>query len=176
MIRKKDNPYSKLARIAVENYLKTGKKIEPPQDLPKDFYQEKKGVFVTIYNGKELRGCIGTFLATKENIAKEIIENAIAAATKDYRFAKIREDELMDLSYEISLLDKPKLIKDLKELDVKKYGILVRSLDGKSGLLLPDLEGVDTVDKQISIACQKGGIDLNQESLEIFRFSVKKFS
>ena len=139
----------------------------------------------------QLRGCIGTYLPTKENIAKEIISNAVAAATEDYRFGPIREKELPHLSYTVYILSEPELVKDISELNPQKYGIIVKTMpitqpDGtdvvfngrppyKSGLLLPDLDGVDTVEKQISIACQKGGIDPKREKIIIYRFTVEKY-
>ncbi len=167
------NDYISLAKSAVENYIKEGRIIEPSKDLPKDFFDRKAGVFVTIEKNKELRGCIGTYLPVKENIAKEIIDNAIVAATEDYRFGPIQSEELESLSYTVYLLNPPEQIKDLKELDPKNYGIIVRT-GMKSGLLLPDLEGVDTVQQQLSIACQKAGIDPSKEKIAVYRFTAEK--
>ncbi len=184
------NQYSSLAKKAVEVYLKEGRMISAPENLTKEFFR-KAGVFVTIENQGKLRGCIGTYLPTKENIAQEIIHNAIAAATEDYRFSPIQKQELPELSYTVYVLNKPEQIKSTKELDPKKYGILVKSQSFspgsdvifepalrthfKSGLLLPDLEGVDTVEKQISIACQKGNINPDTEKIIIYKFTVEKF-
>lgn len=167
-------PYVKLAQQAIEEYFVTGKKIKPPVDLSDELLNQKGGVFVTIYNGKELRGCIGTFLPTKKNLAEEIISNAIVAATQDDRFSPIIERELPELKYEISVLSEPEPVDDLKGLDPKKYGVIVKS-GYKTGLLLPDLEGVDTVAQQINIAAQKGGIDLNSEQIEIHKFTTTKY-
>jgi len=185
------DPYVLLARQAVENYTRE-KKINPlPDGLSEEFSSRKAGAFVTIMKGSELRGCIGTYFPTKETIAEEIIQNAIAAATEDYRFNPIDEEELPQLSYTVYILNEPELVKDLKELDPQKYGIIVKSqgfspasdvifkpspqIYQKSGLLLPDLEEVDTVEKQISIACQKGGIDPTKEQILIYKFSVEKY-
>ena len=170
------NPYIKLARLAVETFLKQNIVLTPPADLPEEFFKNKSGVFVTIYKNGRLRGCIGTYLPTQENIAKEIISSAIAAA-QDPRFSPIAKEELPNLSYEVSILDKPSLIKSLDELNPKKYGILVRSIDTiKSGLLLPDLRGIDTIKQQVSIVCQKAGIDPEREKFLIYKFLVKKYS
>jgi AmmeMemoRadiSam system protein A len=168
------HPLVFLAKSAIENYIKEGKIIEPPENLPKEFLEKKAGTFVTIEKNGELRGCIGTYLPTRENIAKEVIYNAIAAATEDWRFGPVEKEELPYLSYTVYILSEPKLVKDLKELDPKKYGIIVKS-GFKSGLLLPDLEGVDTVEKQIFIACQKAGINPFEEKISIFKFTVQKF-
>jgi len=139
-----------------------------------DFFPRHAGVFVTIRKKKELRGCIGTYLPTKKNIAEEIITNAIAACAQDNRFYPVAEDELQDLSYEVSILGEPKVIKDIKQHDPKKYGLIVRSADGRCGLLLPDLDGVDSAREQISIACQKGGIDPATDAVELYFFTVEK--
>ncbi len=179
------------AKQAVERYIKKGEIISPSADLPEKFLKRKSGVFVTIMKGKELRGCIGTCLPTRKNIAEEIVFNAIAAAKEDYRFDPIEEKELPHLSYTVYLLNEPEPIENSKELDPKKFGIIVKTVPFpsstgidvlfsghprvKSGLLLPDLEGVDTVKEQISIACQKAGIDPIKEKIIIYKFTVEKY-
>lgn len=184
------NQYILLAKSAVENYIKEKKVIFPPENLPEEFLKKKSGTFVTIEKQGQLRGCIGTYLPTKENIAQEIIRNAIAAVTEDYRFNPIQKQELAELSYTVYILSKPELVKDIKKLDPKKYGIIIKTVpisypngtdvvfNGhtplKSGLLLPDLEGIDTVEQQISITCQKGGINPKMEKVIIYKFSVEK--
>ena len=168
------HPLIDLAKQTVETFIKKGEIISLPEDLLKEFLEKKAGTFVTIMKNGELRGCIGTYLPTRENIAEEVIYNAIAAATEDYRFGPIQEEELPYLSYTVYILNEPELIKDIKELDPKKYGIIVKT-ETKTGLLLPDLEGVDTIEQQLSIACQKGGIDPNQEKFLIYKFTAEKF-
>ena len=168
------HPLVFLAKQTVENYIKERKIISLLEDLPKEFLERKAGTFVTIEKNSELRGCIGTYLPTRENIAEEVIYNAIAAATEDYRFGPIEDKELSSLSYTVYILNEPELIKDIKELDPKKYGIIVKT-ETKTGLLLPDLEGVDTIEQQLSITCQKGGIDPTQEKILIYRFTVTKY-
>lgn len=179
------------AKQVVESYIKEGKIISPPNDLPKEFYERKAGVFVTIMKDNELRGCIGTSLPTKKNIAEEIVSNAIAAAVEDYRFEPIKEKELSHLSYTVYILGEPELVEDINTLDPKKFGIIVKTMpitsptgidvlfDGhfrlKSGLLLPDLEGIDTVKEQISITCQKAGINPLKEKIIIYKFTAEKY-
>ncbi len=171
------HPLVKLAKKAVENYIRKGEIISLPSDLPKEFLEKKAGTFVTIKKEGKLRGCIGTFLPTQENIAKEVIRNAIASATKDDRFLPISEKELPYLSYTVYILSLPELIKDLRKLDPKKYGILIKTINypQKSALLLPGLEGIDTPEKQIFIACQKGGINPKRDKILIYRFSTQKY-
>ena len=163
-----------LAKKTVETFIKKGEIISPPEDLPKEFLEKKAGTFVTIEKNGNLRGCIGTYLPTRENIAQEIIQNAIAAATEDYRFGPIQEKELSSLSYTVYILSEPELVRDIKELDPQKYGIIVKT-ETKTGLLLPDLEGVDTIEQQLSITCQKGGIDPEKDHIIIYRFTAKKY-
>jgi len=185
------NPYVLLAKQSIENYIREGKIISLPDGLPGEFLNRKTGTFVTIMKNGQLRGCIGTYLPAKENIAKEIISNAIAAATEDYRFGPVREEELPELSYIVYILNKPELVKDISELNPKKYGIIIKTmpiispngtdvvfnghLSYKSGLLLPDLEGVDTVEQQLSIACHKAGINPKEERIFIYKFTVEKY-
>jgi AmmeMemoRadiSam system protein A len=167
--------YINLAKTAVETFVKNNKIIKPPPDLPKNFFQDKAGAFVSLHTKDgDLRGCIGTFLPTKENLAQEIISNAITAASQDYRFSPVTKKDLVNLEYSVDILSAPVQANDLHELDPKKYGVLVKSDDGRSGLLLPDLEGVDTIELQISIACQKAGINWPEEKPSIYKFTVER--
>jgi AmmeMemoRadiSam system protein A len=168
------NPLVLLAKQAVENYIEDKKMIPVPSDFPKEFLTRRAGVFVTIEKNGNLRGCIGTYLPVRENIGEEIIHNAIFAATEDDRFGPIKKTELSHLSYTVYILNTPEKVQDISELDPKKFGIIVRS-GQKSGLLLPDLDGVDTVVEQINICCQKGGIFLKEKNIEIYKFTVEKY-
>ena len=172
------NPYVELAKKTVESYIKTEEIIKASDGLPKEFLERKAGIFVTIEKNGDLRGCIGTYLPTKENIAEEIIQNAITAATEDYRFGPVQKEELPYLTYSVYILEKPELVKDVKELNPKKYGIIIKTLNHplKSALLLPDLDGINTVEQQISVTCQKGGIDPSKEKTVIYKFKVKEHS
>lgn len=169
------NAYVKLTKDAVEAYLKTGKITPLPDNLPKKFLTSRAGVFVSIYNGEDLRGCIGTYLPTEPNLAEEIIQNSISAAANDYRFQPITEKEIPYLSYSVYILSEPKKINNLSELDPKKYGILIKSETGKSGLLLPNLEGINTVEEQLSAVCSKCGVNLSKEKITILKFSATKY-
>jgi AmmeMemoRadiSam system protein A len=165
--------YTKLAKNAVETYIKTGRIITPPSDLPPDM-NRSAGIFVSIHtkDGK-LRGCIGMIQPFGKTIAELIIENAISAAVQDPRFFPVTEDELPFLVYKVDVLSVPKPVKNKKELNPKKYGVIVSTDDGRQGLLLPDLEGVESVDQQLDIACQKAGI-LKGEEYKIFKFTVER--
>ena len=166
------HPLVKLAKETVEQYIRGGKIIEPPAD-PTAEMTEKAGVFVSIKKKGELRGCIGTFQPTTENVASEIIQNAISAATQDPRFPPVNSSELDALEYSVDLLTKPEKVGSKKDLDPERYGVIVKS-GVRRGLLLPDLEGVNTVDEQVGIACMKAGID-SDENIELYRFEVKRY-
>lgn len=167
--------FVKLAKLAAEEYVRSGKIIKSPKNLSEGF-SRRAGVFVTIHKEGELRGCIGTYLSTKENVAEETISNAIAACSRDDRFSHISSDELESLNYEVSILSEPELIKDIQKHNPKKYGIIARCSDGRCGLLLPDLEGIDSVYQQIYIACQKGGINPSSDDARYYSFTVEKHS
>ena len=168
--REKSDAYVKLARASLESYITQQKVLKIPQDLPEEMIKEKAGVFVSIHKHGKLRGCIGTIEPTRKCIAKEIIENAISASTMDPRFDPITEEELKWLEINVDVLGKPERIASRKELDVKKYGVIVSS-GYRRGLLLPDIEGVDSVDQQVAIAMQKGGIR-EGEKYTLERFEV----
>jgi len=162
--------YIKLAKETVESYIKTDRIILPPTDLPKKMLTKKAGVFVSIHTASgELRGCIGTFLPTKENIAQEIIANAVSAATSDPRFPPVSKKELSGLIYSVDILSLPKNVSKIRDLDVKRYGLIVSTFDGRRGLLLPDIPGIETPEEQFRICCLKGGISPGEEiRLQIF--------
>ncbi len=167
---KSNDPYVGLAIKTLEAYVKTGKRIDVPEGLPSEMIANRAGVFVSLKKYGELRGCIGTIEPTTKSIASEIIQNAISAGVRDPRFLPVEEDELYDLVYSVDVLGKPEPVNSKEELDVKKYGVIVRC-GYRSGLLLPNLEGVDTVDYQVSIALQKAGIR-SSEPYKMERFEV----
>lgn len=172
--------YVRLARLSLETYVKTRKRISIPDDIslisndekiPDALVNTRAGAFVSIHKFGKLRGCIGTIGPTAPSIAQEIANNAISASTRDPRFDPITEDELPMLEINVDVLGEPEDIRSKDQLDVKKYGVIVYTGDGRRGLLLPDLEGVDTVDYQVAIAMQKGGISPD-EKYYLQRFEV----
>ncbi|MFC1948625.1 AmmeMemoRadiSam system protein B [Chloroflexota bacterium] len=165
------SPLVKLARETVETYVREGRNPEPKELSPA--MKEKAGVFVSIHKSGKLRGCIGTFEPMTDNVAEEIIENAISSATRDPRFPPITPRELKDLEYSVDVLTPPEPIENQDGLDPKKYGVIVQS-GYRRGLLLPDLDGVDTVDEQIYICRQKAGIG-DYEPIKLYKFQVKRY-
>ncbi|MDR3270504.1 MAG: AmmeMemoRadiSam system protein A [Peptococcaceae bacterium] len=169
-IRAGEDPFVRLARSNVEHFIRTHQPIPIPTDLPPDMLAAQAGVFVSIKKNGDLRGCIGTIAPTRTHIAAEIIQNGVSACSQDPRFEPITSDELDDLIYSVDVLFSPEVISDPAQLDVKKYGVIVTS-GYKRGLLLPNLDGVNTVDEQIRIALSKGGISAH-EHYQLERFAV----
>ena len=165
-----EDDFVKLARLSLETFVKTHQAAELPENLPEEMTSRRAGAFVSLHKNGELRGCIGTIMPTTANIAKEILQNAISACSRDPRFSPVEVSELDEIEYSVDVLSEPERIFSVKDLDTKKYGVIVES-NGRRGLLLPDLEGVDTVEKQISIARQKGNIGEN-EKVQLWRFEV----
>lgn len=168
--QKGEDVYVHLARLSLETYCKTGKYAKLPEELPEEMTKRKAGVFVSLKKYGELRGCIGTISPAAESIAKEILRNAVSAGEEDPRFAPVSEEELTELVYSVDVLSEAEPITSTSELDVKRYGVIVTS-GRKRGLLLPNLEGVDTVEQQVSIAKKKAGIN-NNEAVAMERFEV----
>ena len=166
--------YVKLARASIEKYIRTGRRLkvpdELPEGLPQALFDERAGAFVSVHKNGMLRGCIGTISPVKDRLLDEIIDNAISATTRDPRFDKVREDELDFLEINVDVLGEAEDIESEDQLDVKRYGVIV-SCGGRRGLLLPDLEGVDDVETQVAIARQKGGISPS-EDYKLQRFEV----
>ncbi len=165
-----DNEYVALAQKTIYEYINNGIKINPPKDLSREFYHNRSGVFVSIKKEGRLRGCIGTTQPTRKNIAEEVIANAISAAVHDPRFNPIESHELSELTISVDVLFPAEDIKSKDELNVKEYGVIV-SHGFRRGLLLPNLEGVNTVDYQIEIALEKAGISPD-ENYKMQRFKV----
>jgi AmmeMemoRadiSam system protein A len=167
-----EHPLVQLARATVEAYVREGRMISPPTELSPEM-QQKAGVFVSLHRHGGLRGCIGTFSATQPNVAREVIRNAVAAATEDPRFPPVQPRELSDLEISVDVLSEPEPVKDAATLDPKRDGIIVQA-GYRRGLLLPDLEGVDTVEQQIDICRHKAGIGPN-EPVRLQRFTVARY-
>ena len=165
------HPLTKLAKDTVEGYVRDSKLPQPSELTPE--MRGKAGVFVSIKKHGQLRGCIGTFEPDKSNVAQEIISNAVSSAIKDPRFLPVVAEELPDLTYSVDVLTTPEPVESEKELDPKRYGVIVEK-GKRHGLLLPDLEGVDTVEQQIDICRQKAGI-APDEPVKLYRFEVKRY-
>ena len=166
------HPLVALARQAVEAFVTEGHIVAPPAVLS-DVMAEQAGVFVSLKIEGRLRGCIGTFEPCQPNVALETIRNAISSATADPRFPPVSRAELPRLQYSVDVLTPPEPVTSLADLDPRRYGVIVRC-GGRRGLLLPDLEGVNTVEEQIRIACAKAGIGVH-EPADLFRFQVRRY-
>lgn len=167
-----EHPLVQLARKTIETYIKEDKVIGPPKELIEEM-KGKAGVFVSLHKHGQLRGCIGTFAPTTENVAQEIIRNAIESSTRDPRFPPMTEEELADLEISVDVLSQPEPVESVADLDAKNYGVIVKA-EWRRGLLLPDLEGVNMPEEQIAICRRKAGIGEN-EPVELFRFKVRRY-
>ena len=172
-----EDPYVRLARYSLESYITMGKRITRKDikgdkwaDMDDEMFERSAGTFVPIHKDGALRGCIGTILPTTSCIADEIMQNAISAGTNDPRFPMIKEDELAYLEMSVDVLDEPEPIESPDQLDVKRYGVIVTH-GRKRGLLLPNLDGVESIEQQIDIARQKAGI-YEDEDYSLERFEV----
>lgn len=165
-----EDAFVKLARHSLETYVRTHEPAALPNDLPAELMNRRAGAFVSLHKDGNLRGCIGTIMATRDNLAEEILQNAISACSRDPRFSPVTVDELDDIEYSVDVLGEPERIFSVNDLDVKRYGVIVEN-SGRRGLLLPDLDGVDTVAEQIAIAKRKAGIRAD-EKVSLWRFEV----
>ncbi len=168
-----EHPLVGLARQAIEEYVRTGVVITPPTGLAAEC-GGRAGAFVSLKKGGRLRGCIGTVQPTRANLAEEVIHNAIAAATDDPRFPPVSPLELDDLELSVDVLEPAEPVHSTDQLDPRRYGVIVRK-GRRSGLLLPDLEGIDSVEEQVAIACQKAGLRAHEPGIELYRFQVRRY-
>ena len=164
----------RLAKDSMRYYMEHAAMIPEPASraLPTEL-TNPAGVFVSLKKHGKLRGCIGTILPTQSNAAQEIIRNAVSAATEDPRFSRVMPSELDELDVSVDILGAPERIDSMDKLDPKRYGVIVRR-GNRSGVLLPDIEGVDTAEEQVSIACGKAGIR-SEESVDLYRFEVTRY-
>lgn len=171
MMTEGSHPVAKLARDAVERFVREGEAMQPEAATAE--MKERAGVFVSIHKHGQLRGCIGTFEPTRATVAEEIVANALSSATRDPRFHPVAPAELDSLEYSVDILTHPEPIRDESKLDARRYGVIVES-GWRKGLLLPDLDGVDTVARQIEICRMKAGISPD-EPVQLHRFEVRRY-
>lgn len=186
--KKNEHLFVQIAREVIEYYIKNRK--PPTWELKEDHIllngktykgnkeikqlHQPRGTFVSIKKYGLLRGCIGTIMPTRSNALEEIITNAISACSRDYRFDSLEVNELAEITIQVDVLSPLEEIQDISKLDPHKYGVVVYSKD-KKGVLLPDLEGIETVDEQLKISTNKGGFTVDEIDI-IERFSVERFS
>lgn len=168
----------RLARRTIEVYLTRDTRLKAPEE-PTPEMESRAGAFVTLHRHGQLRGCIGTIHPTQDTLGQEVIENAIAAATRDPRFPPLRPDELADLDVKVDVMGEPELVDSVEDLDPRRYGLIVESVrqPWKRGLLLPDLEGIDTAEKQLYwTRHHKAGIVDPDEPIQMYRFEVRRYT
>ena len=168
--RGESHPLVDLARTAIASHL-SGKPLPQSDDLIDDL--EPAGAFVSLKIEGRLRGCIGTLQPVQTSLAREIIDNAVSAATKDPRFEPLTLEELDDITISVDVLSAPEPVSGLEDLDPSRYGVIVKS-GWRKGVLLPDLPGITNAEEQVGIARQKAGIG-EGEAVELERFEVKRY-
>lgn len=161
----------RVAREAIKAYLERGERIRAVEVPPE--FNRRAGVFVCLKKDGILRGCIGTVEPTQPNIVEEVIENAISAATRDPRFDPVSAAEVDDLTISVDILGEPEPVRGLEDLDPKRYGVIVTA-GRRRGLLLPDIEGVNSPEEQVAIARRKAGIGPH-EPVKLERFEVVRY-
>lgn len=171
-LREREDPYVRLARYTIETFVGTGRLPEVPRGLPEELYHTRAGAFVSLKEDGRLRGCIGTIQAVRGSLAEEIMHNAVSACSEDPRFSPVEAREVERLTISVDVLGETEKVSSPDELDVARYGVIV-TRGARRGLLLPNLEGVDTVEQQIEIAKQKAGIKVH-ESVGLERFEVMR--
>lgn len=171
-LREREDPYVRLARYTIETFVGTGRLPEVPRGLPEELYHTRAGAFVSLKEDGRLRGCIGTIQAVRGSLAEEIMHNAVSACSEDPRFSPVEAREVERLTISVDVLGETEKVSSPDELDVARYGVIV-TRGARRGLLLPNLEGVDTVEQQIEIAKQKAGIKAH-ESVGLERFEVMR--
>ena len=149
---------SEIAKNTVDLFIKTGKKYSI-ENYPAIF-KKRLACFVTIYTGDELRGCIGT-IEPVDTLFNSIVDNAISASTRDYRFSPVKEKELNNLNYEISVLSPPVLFEpdSAEELfkGIKGKGLIIKK-DFRSAVYLPQVWEHFSEEKDfLKSLCRKAG-------------------
>ena len=164
-----------LARRTVETFVREGRLVEVPSVADDSLRSQRAACFVSIKTHEgDLRGCIGTVEPTKPTLAEELIYNAISAATRDPRFLPVAASELPHLRYSVDVLSPPEPTR-FQDLNPKTYGLIVEDGRGRRGLLLPDLEGVETAEQQLQITARKAGIAPGAKDVKLYRFRVRRY-
>jgi len=172
------SPHARLARLSLEHYLRFHRPLaQVPPEIAEALQGQQAGAFVSIHTREgDLRGCIGTLSPCQPTLAREILDNAVRAGTQDYRYHPVLLEELPGLVIQVDVLSEAEAIRGAEGLDPRRYGLIVSNAEGRRGVLLPDLEGVDSVQEQLRIACRKAGIDPGKERYKLQRFTVLRYS
>lgn len=170
--KREGNPYTRLARLNIENFFNTRASVRYKDIKDEELLGSRRGVFVSLKIRGDLRGCVGTIKPTTECIGNEIIKNSLSAAFNDPRFSELRKDELLECDISVDILHESEICKN-EDLDPKIYGVIVQN-EENMGLLLPNLDGIEDADTQVSIALQKGNIS-PYENYILKRFKVDRF-
>ena len=156
------------ARLCLDRLLAGGR----PGVAPKhQLYSLRAACFVTLKKRGELRGCVGTLAPVEASLGREIARNAASSAFSDPRFSPVVVEEFEALEFSVDVLS-PSEACQFQDLDPLRYGVIVKS-GRRRGVLLPDLQGVETADVQVQIAQRKAGIPPG-EYCDFERFRVTR--
>ena len=169
---KEGSSHTRLARVSLDYFFRNHVPMPLKESDWPELFSKRGGAFVSIKIGRNLRGCIGTIMPTTGSLAEEIVQNAISAAVEDPRFMPMDMEELRECDISVDVLGSPQRC-SREDLDPKRYGVIV-SRGSRKGLLLPELEGVDTSGQQLAIALRKAGIPEDAD-YEIERFEVVRY-
>jgi AmmeMemoRadiSam system protein A len=168
------HPLVMLARDAVEAYVRERCLLDPPP-LALDGFPARAGCFVSLKTVEgALRGCIGSVQPMEPDLPREVVRNAVDAATRDPRFLPVAVEELPSLFYSVDVLTEPEPADGLHHLDPGRFGVIVQN-GRRRGLLLPAIEGVDTAEQQVAIARSKAMIEPH-EPVTLWRFEVRRLT
>lgn len=168
--------YTKLAFLTIECLLKEKNSEALLEFKNESELNEKQACFVSIHKNGNLRGCIGTIMPVRASLYEEIIGNSISSASKDSRFSPLTLSELSEIDITVDVLSEPIIINSMDELDIKKYGVIVSDGKYKRGVLLPNLDGVSSVEEQLFIAKSKAGLNnVDNSKLTIYRFTSTRY-
>lgn len=169
--------YTKLALRSIQEFLETGKTTQVESETIPEELLEKKSCFVSLHIAKNsnLRGCIGTIEPVRDNLFYEIIKNAVSSVSRDTRFKPLSMAELDEIELSVDVLSAPKQRNNLINHNPKTHGLIISDGNYRRGVLLPDLEGVDTTQQQRNIVLQKAGILPNEVDVEYYTFRVERF-
>lgn len=168
----------KTARSVVKEYLETGKRATLSNEI-KSRFSFNSGVFVTLNKEEDLRGCIG-FPTPDRKLYQSLLDAAISSATEDPRFLPVKYDELNKITFEVTVLTPPEVVKvqDPSEypskIKVGRDGLIVKWEFG-SGLLLPQVPVEYGWDEEefLNHTCEKAGSPFDhwkQKGTIILRF------
>ncbi|MFP4620546.1 MAG: AmmeMemoRadiSam system protein A [Bacteroidales bacterium] len=169
--------YAKIAFDAILLYMKTGKKIFKDESEIPTALKLKLPCFVSIYSNGDLRGRKGSVEPKHNSLYNEIIENAVSSVEETNKTDPLKEEELDNITLTVDVLSNPKPVENKSFLKPGKHGIIIEDDGGKKAFVLPETDGIETVEQQMQAARKKAGIDekVPENELKLLNFTVTKY-